>query len=342
MQICETCSYTTEDQPASPLSPSTLPEYNDLSGRLDRNMQMLMRCLGDLSIISPSSPISTAIPFDKVFVKIERCQQNLIWNLPDDIWTDDIEAWIFEIPYFAVEVHPAPTAHATKISQSSNSSNTSSERWIRMFPSFELPHFDLFTDRYWQEHVEQYSPSIYSQDEYGISHPFGAAAQQIQQEAAETPMHQSSIQKILVIIPKMQQVCAEILKTTHTAEDSTGINGDTDSNSDISMLDINSDTDSNSDIAMLDLNSGTDSNSDVSMLDLNTMPSPPPTNFYELARSLRLTTGIPTSSPPSRYGDLPSPAPQPISRGIHNRLSALAASRGLTVRIPAPACDCAP
>jgi hypothetical protein len=227
---------------------------------------MVMKSLGDLIITPPTSPMATKImPFDKV--NIDRCQEDLIWDLPDDIWTDDIEAWLMNIPFF---------------------------------DTTEISNYDLFTDALWQQ---EYSPSIYSQDEFGVPYPIGDAARQMQQELSEAPINHTNLADILAIIPKMQEVISEIQTTTQKAEASTEF----------------------------------ESNSDVSTFDLDAT-STPPTNFYQIARSRGLT--ISTSSPPSSNGDPPSPAHNfsirghHISAGIHTRLSQLAAARRFTIQVP--------
>jgi hypothetical protein len=276
VQIRESYSYTTENQPVSSSTSTTPSEYAQLHQHLQSHVQGVMKSLGDFAITPPTSPTATKIiPFNKV--NIARCQEDLIWDLPNDIWTDDIEDWLMNIPFF----------DTTEISGSSSSSTTSSEQWKRKFPSLEIPNYDLFTNTFWQQ---EYSPSIYSQDELGVLYPIRDATRQLQQVLAEAPIDHINLADILAITPKMQEVISEIQATTQKAEDSTEF----------------------------------DSNSDVSMLDLDAT-SPPSTNFYQIARSRSLI--ISTSSPSSSNGDLPSPAhnfpvrDHHISPGIHTQLS---------------------
>ena len=289
MRILETHSSTTTSEShmaSTPTSSSTRSDIKlaEMHNHLKQHVEMMMDSLAACEIVStPSTPIYTAIPFDRVFVNIDRCQQNLNWYLPNDIWTDDIEEWLSDQPWaYPVQVHPAPNMPVNEASRWSGSttSATSSQEWRRTFPSFPLPPLDLFTDIPRQKDI--YSPSIYSQDD----HPLGDAAHALMQEVAEAPINYRSIHDIIAISKNMRLLCEELRATTNRAEDTA------------------------------EFDSESDSNSDVSWFDLEYSPAPAPApNFYQIARSSGLI--ISASSQISSDGSLSSPPRSSVSVRNH-------------------------
>lgn len=300
MQIFDSYSESTEqEQTASP--DSSLGSYADL---LEHHFRMVIDCLE----IPSSSPASPAVPFDMVFVaNIDRCQRYLTWDhLPDDVWTEDVENWLLNTVQPAVEVHPAGSRHSISVSRWS-SSTESTTSFERMFPSFELPPLDLFTDIGWQVPIGQYSPSEYSQDDFGFSQvcsqPLGIAAHKLMQNVADAPINYISTQDLFEVSKAMRDVCTELRATVNRAEDSAEF--DCESNSDVSSYDLNS--------------------SSVPVIDV-----------YQIAQSRGLTTlhGSPPSSNGSsrqsyvrlRHGVQPD---------IHNRMVCLA-NNGLEIQVRHP------
>jgi hypothetical protein len=271
MQIRETHSYTTndpEDQNMASPTGSTPTDYEQLHAYLTNHVNMVIESL-EILTITPSPPNSPKMAFDKVFIAnptiIDSCQNHLTW---DDVWEDEMVEWVMSIPYFTVEVHPA-----TSLTQTPQSPQIPivlptdlPPMWEIVFPSFEPPALDLFTNIRWQ-----YSPSEYSQNDFGFGqacpYPLGNAAQELMKEIEEAPIIYRSLEDIHAIIPKMQALCTGLHVTVNRAEDSAEFDE-------------------------------SDSDSDVSMLNLNANPVPlSATNSYHIARSRGLT--ISTRGPPT-------------------------------------------
>jgi hypothetical protein len=240
-------------------SSSTPSDYAELTRTLEDHV---IKCLASLTINDTPTLISPKMPTDHhSLLSVALCQQNLTWDhLPDDLWTDDIERWLFETEQ-ATEAEPAPTTSASETSTLSFQAR-----------SCEPLSIDVhFTDIQWQRTDGEYSPSVYSKKSSAISTKQPHKPAPLIIEMPLSPTQYISIEDILDLASNMADVCIELRNTTNRAEDS-------------AEFDDSTDNGSNSDVSMLDLNASGHP-SDVSMRDL---PLPPRT-FYELARDRGLT-----------------------------------------------------
>jgi len=307
MQIREIHSYTTidpEDQNVASPTGSTPTDYGKFRAHLRNHFNMVIGVL-ETATITPSPPKSPKMMFDRVFIAkptiVDSCQHHFTWDAfqRNGLWWEDkmVVEWVMSVPHFAVEVHPATSlAHTPTYPQIPNTilPGDPPTMWETVFPSFELPSLDLFTDIRWP--LSLYSPSEYSQDDFGFgqgcSYPLGNAAQELMKEIEDTQITYRSLEDVHLVIPKMQALCTELRATVNGAENSPEFD-ESNSHSDVPMLDLNeipipppatyfyhiAGADGSSELDK------SDSNSDVSMLDLDAISAPPPaTNIYHIAR----------------------------------------------------------